>query len=140
MPSFCVVTLDQVFLPSDSVHGEFSFSPLPMPPPSQASRTGGRLSGEDLVAYMESFAERFLKGRIRYQTEVLNIRRRPLAGVQLGQQSGDEQHAGSSDYVSEWVVRVRDLQTGDIQELVYDRVVVCSGVREFLHRCSRPQF
>ncbi|TFY51937.1 hypothetical protein EVJ58_g10296 [Rhodofomes roseus] len=38
------------------VHGEFRFSPLPMPPPADAAATGGRLSGEDMRLYMETFA------------------------------------------------------------------------------------
>ena len=39
-----------------SVHGEFRFSPLPMPPPRNASSTGGRLSGEDMQRYMPAGA------------------------------------------------------------------------------------
>ncbi|KZT64199.1 FAD/NAD(P)-binding domain-containing protein [Daedalea quercina L-15889] len=38
----------------NNVHGKFRFSPLQMPPPANATATGGRLSGEDMTAYMES--------------------------------------------------------------------------------------
>ena len=51
-----------------------------MPPPRNASSTGGRLSGEDMQHYMESFEEHFLNGRIRYETEILKIKRVEIVG------------------------------------------------------------
>ncbi|OCH90140.1 FAD/NAD(P)-binding domain-containing protein [Obba rivulosa] len=100
----------------NNVHGEFRFSPLPMPPPSNAEVTGGRLSGEDMRQYMESFAEHFLKGKIRYETEVLEIR----------VQSDDQQ-------CRQWHITVEDARSREQQVLIYDKVVLCTG------GCSEPK-
>ena len=92
-----------------SVHGEFRFSPLTMPPPMFTEKTGDRLCGEDITAYMENFAGTFLAGKIRFETEVLDIRRgRDGAG---------------------WEVEVLDLRTGNKDVLNYARIVLCTGVR-----------
>ncbi|KAF9240381.1 FAD/NAD(P)-binding domain-containing protein [Melanogaster broomeanus] len=96
----------------NNVHGEFRFSPLPMPPPSLQQETGNRLSGEDMSAYMERFAETFLPGRIRFETEIVDIRR------------------GEGD--SGWDVEVQDLNTNTKHVLSYDRIVLCTG------GCSQP--
>ncbi|KIJ54017.1 hypothetical protein M422DRAFT_201119 [Sphaerobolus stellatus SS14] len=96
----------------NNVHGEFRFSPLPMPPPSDAAKTGGRLSGEDMCNYMESFSDRFLKGRFRLQTEVLNIRRDDASGM--------------------WVVKVKNLQDNAEETLRYSKIILCTG------GCSEP--
>ncbi|KAG6810296.1 hypothetical protein H0H92_012520 [Tricholoma furcatifolium] len=100
----------------NNVHGEFRFSPLPMPPPSKAAETGGRLSGEDMCNYMESFAERFLSGKIRFKTEIISIRRSP------------------DDL---WLVTVltvldRHSENAVPEELVFSRIVLCTG------GCSNP--
>lgn len=79
-----------------------------MPPPEDASATGGRLSGEDMTEYMETFAATFLPGRIRYDTEVLKISRTQA-------QDG-------------WFVVVRDLETQAVEHIVYDKLVLCTGV------------
>ncbi|TFK60203.1 FAD/NAD(P)-binding domain-containing protein [Pluteus cervinus] len=100
-------------LMSNNVHGEFEFSSLPMPPPKQA---GGRLSGADISAYMESFADRFLKGNIRFRVEVLNLRR-----------VMDEETSKSK-----WVVKVQDKKMSKVEELTYSRVILCTG------GCSAP--
>ena len=89
-----------------SVHGEFTYSCLPMPPPKDSEETGGRLSGEDMTLYVESFAERFLSDRIRYRTEVLNISRGPD---------------------SRWNVKINDSQSGHLEDLQFDRIVLCTG-------------
>lgn len=82
-----------------------------MRPPEGHTKTGGRLSGYDVRQYMEDFAERFLKGRIRFETEVLNIRR------------GDDHGQG-------WSIHVRG--TKGAQVLNYPRIVLCTGVRFIL--------
>ncbi|TCD66639.1 hypothetical protein EIP91_001106 [Steccherinum ochraceum] len=56
----------------NNVHGEYRFSSLPMPPPTNIS---GRLTGENLRSYFQTFADRFLAGKIRFNTEVESIRR-----------------------------------------------------------------
>ncbi|KAI9571710.1 FAD/NAD-P-binding domain-containing protein [Boletus coccyginus] len=91
----------------NSVHGEFGFSPLAMPPPIHKEKTGNRLSGDDMTAYMEKFADTFLSGKIRFETEILDIRRgRDGAG---------------------WEVEVLDLKTGNKGVLNYARIVLCTG-------------
>jgi len=91
------------------VHGEYRFSPLPMPAPADAAATGGRLSGVDMCNYMESFADKFLKGKLRYETEVLNVSR--------------------DGATSTWLVKVKILKTGTLETLKYSRIVLCTGVR-----------
>lgn len=121
--------LQRILTPLLSVHGEFCFSALPMPPPSDTSETGGRLSGENMQAYMESFAERFLKGKIRYCTQVLNIKRKMHTAS--SKTSTTTQQEGTSDMPngdSQWSVEIRDLRTGGTSELTYDRLVLCTGV------------
>ena len=83
-----------------------------MPPPKLMKETGDRLCGEDMTAYMEKFADMFLAGRIRYETEVLDIRR--------GRDG------------SGWEVEVLDLKTGNKELLTYARIVLCTGVSSFL--------
>lgn len=90
-----------------SVHGEFRFSPLAMPPPMLKGEN--RLSGEDMTAYMEEFADTFLAGKIRFETEILDIRR--------GKDGSD------------WEVEVVDLRTDNKEILSYARIVLCTGVR-----------
>ena len=100
------------------MHGEYNFSALSMPPPTQGKQSGGRLSGEDVRLYMESFAERFLKGRIHYDTDVTNIRRKTLV-------SGDVS-------TKHWTVSIRDRKTGEESRRTYDKIVLCTGVRASL--------
>ncbi|KAF5386925.1 hypothetical protein D9615_001925 [Tricholomella constricta] len=95
----------------NNVHGEFRFSSLFMPPPSKAEESGGRLTGDDLCAYMETFANMFLDGKIRFETEVLGIRRSP---------------SGS------WFVTTEDRRSADQQVLEFSRIVLCTG------GCSNP--
>lgn len=79
---------------------------MDLPPDSE--QTGGRLTGYGMQRYMENFADRFLKGRIRFQTEVLQISRD--GGTQL------------------WRVVVRDIKGGSETTLTYDKIVLCTGV------------
>lgn len=88
-----------------------------MPPPANDKATGGRLTGIDVMKYFESFTERFLKGKIRYNTEVLNIRR-PDTDV-----DGDG---------GNWIVTVKDVASNIDSELSFDKLVLCSGVSHFL--------
>lgn len=79
-----------------------------MPPPSKAE--SGRLTGEDLSNYLESFAARFLLGKIRYRTEVLNVKRN---------QNGP---------TSAWKIRIRNLNDPTEADIFFDKIVLCSGV------------
>jgi len=99
------------------VHGEFRFSAMPMREPEGTVKTGGRLSGEDVRQYMEVFAKRFLNGKIRFETEVLDIRR--------------------GDHDRGWKVLVRDRSTGTEKISFYSRIVLCTGVS--LVRCVDPR-
>lgn len=78
-----------------------------MPPPMLKGEN--RLSGEDMTAYMEEFADTFLAGKIRFETEILDIRR--------GKDGSD------------WEVEVVDLRTDNKEILSYARIVLCTGVR-----------
>ncbi|KAH9922210.1 FAD/NAD-P-binding domain-containing protein [Fomitopsis serialis] len=98
----------------NNVHGEFRFSPLPMPPPANFTVTGGRLSGDDMRMYMETFAAKFLPGKIRYRTEILSIR-------------------PSQDGAYSWTVTARRLSSGNIESIAYDKIVLCTG------GCSAPK-
>ncbi|THH14463.1 hypothetical protein EW146_g5873 [Bondarzewia mesenterica] len=69
-----------------------------MPPPAEY---GGRLTGMDLCLYMDAFAEQFLKGRIRFRTEVLNVRRDS----------------------NEWKVQVKDLSSDAEEDLHFNKIV-----------------
>ncbi|KAL4071253.1 hypothetical protein V8B97DRAFT_2043915 [Scleroderma yunnanense] len=93
----------------NNVHGELYFSALPMPQPLNS--VGHRLSGEDMCVYMETFAHTFLLGKIRFGTEILDIRRANGSG---------------------WEVEVQDLRTNAKQILTYTRIVLCTG------GCSEP--
>ncbi|KAF4580716.1 hypothetical protein EYR38_003002 [Pleurotus pulmonarius] len=90
----------------NNVYGEFQFSPLSMP------ETSGRPTGEDMRSYMSTFADQFLKDRIRYDTEVLNIKRN-----------------NSSDG---WLVEIEDKRSRTRQVLRYAKIVLCTG------GCSSP--
>ena len=46
-----------------------------MPERPDFEATGGRLSGEDMRLYMEHYTDSFLSKNIRYNVEVINIRR-----------------------------------------------------------------
>ncbi|KAI0044469.1 FAD/NAD-P-binding domain-containing protein [Auriscalpium vulgare] len=92
----------------NSLHGEFSFSAMPMTEDSK----GARLTGADLTHYMKEFSGRFLEGRIRFDTEVVRIRR--------------DQGAG-------WLVDVRNGAAGTAETLQYERIVLCTG------GCSNPR-
>ncbi|KAF5315243.1 hypothetical protein D9619_007506 [Psilocybe cf. subviscida] len=104
----------------NNVHGEYRYSALPMPPPDNASKTGGRLSGLDMCNYFEQFSATLLKGKAKFlmQTEVLNI---------------------SRTAPSKWRITVRDATTPGAEdkaperELTFSRIILASG------GCSNPK-
>jgi dimethylaniline monooxygenase (N-oxide forming) len=86
-----------------------------MPPPSDDKSTGGRLTGIDVRNYFESFTERFLKGKIRYNMEILNIRR----------------HDTDANGGDKWILTINDINSGVDSELLFDKVVLCTGVSAY---------
>ncbi|TFK62938.1 FAD/NAD(P)-binding domain-containing protein [Pluteus cervinus] len=95
----------------NNVHGQFNFSPLPMP---AGTRYDERLTGDEISAYMEVFAQMYVKDKIQFGVEVLNLRH-----VIEGEKS-------------QWVVKLLHKKTGLQEEKVFRRVVLCSG------GCSTP--
>ncbi|PBK93154.1 FAD/NAD(P)-binding domain-containing protein [Armillaria gallica] len=96
----------------NNVHGEFKFSSMPMPAPS--SKNGSQLGGEDMRQYMQKFRDEFLEGKIKYETNVLNIER-----------------TKEPDPV--WNVTVSNVRGGDREILTFSRIVLCTG------GCSTPK-
>ncbi|KAG5354248.1 hypothetical protein C0989_003761 [Termitomyces sp. Mn162] len=94
----------------NNVYGEYRFSPCPMSSPSEAAETGGRLTGDDMCTYMETFAAKFLAGKIKFNTEILGVRK----------------STGS------WLVTVEDIPSGVQEVLVFSHIVLCTG------GCSNP--
>ena len=92
-----------------SVHGEYRFSPLEMPPPENAATGDGRLRGLDICNYMEKFTDKFLVGKAKFhfETEVLNIER---------------------DENGNWNVAVEDLATRSSRILTFSRIILATGV------------
>ena len=99
-----------------SVHGEYKFSQLDMPPPERSESTGGRLTGTTMRDYMEDFTKTFLdsKAKFRFQTEVLKIQR---------------VKAPENVEPSTWNVEVKDLQSGSTETLTFSRIILATGVR-----------
>ncbi|PPQ71555.1 hypothetical protein CVT24_006436 [Panaeolus cyanescens] len=97
----------------NSVHNEYRFSALPMPPPENAAESGGRLSGKDMCRYMEKFYEMFLKDKANFifKTNVLNIHR---------------------DEPGKWRVNLKDRDSGEEREMRFARIVLATG------GCSNP--
>ena len=87
--------------------GEYRFSHLPMPRPKNFQQIGGRLTGEVVQSYMESYEQRFLEGITHYGVDVLDISRN---------QSG------------EWFVKIREHDSLMEEILQFDKIVLCTGV------------
>ncbi|KAF8149495.1 hypothetical protein B0H34DRAFT_667702 [Crassisporium funariophilum] len=92
----------------NSVHGEYSFSPMDMPQPEMSPESGDRLSGLNICDYMETFAERFLigKAKLKYDTEVLNIDR---------------------DAKGVWKIAVKDPRTNSSSVMTFSRIILATG-------------
>ncbi|KAF7298812.1 FAD/NAD(P)-binding domain-containing protein [Mycena indigotica] len=86
----------------NNVHGEYHFTGLEMP-----ATASGRVTGEDMRVYMQNFASQMLDGHIRYQVEVLSIRR--------------------DDAASQWFVTVESVSTKQQETLQFSRIVLCTG-------------
>ncbi|KAI0056612.1 FAD/NAD-P-binding domain-containing protein [Artomyces pyxidatus] len=88
----------------NSLIGELSFSSLEMP---QTKTLGDRMTGYDMNVYLETFAARYLDGKIRFETEVVNIQR-------------DVSEEG-------WLIDVTDKRTDKSEILTFRRLVLCTG-------------
>ncbi|KAF9034318.1 hypothetical protein BJ165DRAFT_1512908 [Panaeolus papilionaceus] len=97
----------------NSVHNEYRFSALAMPPPENAAESGGRLSGMDMCRYMERFYEMFLKEKAKFifKTNVLNIHR---------------------DEPGKWKVKVQDRESQKERVMQFAKIVLATG------GCSNP--
>ncbi|KAH9486090.1 FAD-dependent monooxygenase DEP4 [Psilocybe cubensis] len=98
----------------NNVHGEYRFSPMPMPPPEDSEETGGHITGMGMCNYMETFYTTFLKNKVdfAFETEITTVRR-------MQKES--------------WEVEVKDLQTHTVKVLSFARIVLATG------GCSNPK-
>jgi hypothetical protein len=80
-----------------------------MAPPPHNLDTGGRLTGHDMSQYMSEFAEKLLHDKIMFNTEILKVERN---------YHGD----------SPWSIGVCNRETGATETLVFDKIVLCTGV------------
>ncbi|KAF5368837.1 hypothetical protein D9758_002891 [Tetrapyrgos nigripes] len=90
----------------NNVHGEFRFSPQPVPPAKSKTK---RLSGFEMRDYMQKFAENYLQNKIHYGLEILKVTR-------------------ANRSPSGWNVEVRDLNSNEQKTLQFDKIVLCTGV------------
>lgn len=101
-----------------------------MPPPSIPSEN--RITGFDLRSYFESFADKFLHGRIRFNTEVVSIKRKwnsTSLRVVPGTMGGKRGRKESTERGGGWLLRVRKNGTmGREEDVEFDKVVLCTGV------------
>ncbi|KAF7357607.1 FAD/NAD-P-binding domain-containing protein [Mycena sanguinolenta] len=93
----------------NNVHGEFRFSGHEMSVPADASTTGGRLSGQDMRKYMQEYADKFLTGKILFETEILNVRRH------------------LDEDTSSWIISTKNHSTGACDILHFSKIVLCTG-------------
>ena len=99
----------------DSVHGEYSVSPLEMPSPA-TDAADTRLSGDKLCAYTKAFANKFLEGKIEFNVQVKEIRR--------------------ASEVRGWCIDIMHKETSRSETREYTRVVLCTGVSLYVARIS----
>jgi hypothetical protein len=83
-----------------------------MPLPTNASASGGRLTGGELSNYFHKFYEEFLKDRVLFNKHVSNIQRNEPAAHSL-----------------RWSISVEDTKDGSKEVLRFAAVVLCTGVR-----------
>ncbi|KAJ3796856.1 FAD/NAD(P)-binding domain-containing protein [Lentinula aff. detonsa] len=102
----------------NNLYGDYRFSSMEMPRhPSRDPKTT-RLSAEDMQFYFEKFTETYLRDRISFETEVLNIRR--------------PQPPFDSDPPN-WIVKYRKRGRREVREKGFHRIVLCTG------GCHKPR-
>lgn len=80
---------------------------MKMERPPDAQQTGGLLTGNIMSNYMRDFSQEFIQDRVRFNSEVIRIRR------------GEK---------SPWIVTVEDVATNVREDLKFSRIVLCTGV------------
>lgn len=100
-----------------SLYGDYRFSSMEMPRHPSRDPKNNRLSAEDMQFYFEKFTETYLRDRISYETEVLNIRR--------------PQPPFDSDPPN-WIVKYRKKGSKGTREMGFHRIILCTGVRSAL--------
>ncbi|KAF8917111.1 FAD/NAD-P-binding domain-containing protein [Mucidula mucida] len=94
----------------NNVYGDYRFSSMQIPRHPDRKPNDTRLSAEDMLFYMEKFADTLLKDRICYNTEVVKVRRaKPPYVIQP----------------PNWIVTIKD--KNGVRDLGFDRVVLCTG-------------
>jgi dimethylaniline monooxygenase (N-oxide forming) len=92
-----------------------------MPERLDLKATGGRLSGEDMCLYMKNYADSFLSKNIRYNVEVINIRR----------VSSDASQTDTSRWVVTIINTIGNTNSRTQDELRFDKIVLCTGVHTY---------
>ncbi|KAJ7243926.1 hypothetical protein B0H12DRAFT_1130109 [Mycena haematopus] len=78
-----------------------------MSAPPDSAATGGRLTGQDMQQYMQEFANKFLLGKIIFDTEILEIRR--------------------DDGGRTWIISIQNRITNASAVLRFAKIVLCTG-------------
>ncbi|KIK66415.1 hypothetical protein GYMLUDRAFT_38202 [Collybiopsis luxurians FD-317 M1] len=102
----------------NNLYGDYRFSSLEMPQHPSRSTKNARLSAEDMQFYFEKFAETYLRDRITYDTEALNIRR-PKPPFDSNPPN--------------WIVSYRKNGADQVKEMGFHRIVLCTG------GCHKPR-
>ena len=117
----------------DSVHGEYRFSSLEMPPPERSEITDGRLTGISMRDYFETFSATHLFGKAKFlfHTQVLNVQRTSSSTPSDSESESDFEENEEKGRVSgsTWEVRVLNLESGKEEVLEFSRIVLATGVR-----------
>ncbi|KAE9390382.1 FAD/NAD(P)-binding domain-containing protein [Gymnopus androsaceus JB14] len=102
----------------NNLYGDYRFSSLEMPRHPSRDPKNNRLSAEDMQFYFEKFTDTYLRDRITYNTQVLNIRR-PKPPF----------HSDPPN----WVVSYRTKGKDEVKEMGFHRIVLCTG------GCHKPR-
>ncbi|KAJ3934074.1 MAG: FAD/NAD(P)-binding domain-containing protein [Lentinula lateritia] len=102
----------------NNLYGDYRFSSMEMPRHPSRDPKNNRLSAEDMQFYFEKFTETYLRDRISYETEVLNIRR--------------PQPPFDSDPPN-WIVKYRKKGSKGTREMGFHRIILCTG------GCHKPR-
>ncbi|KAJ3727425.1 FAD/NAD(P)-binding domain-containing protein [Lentinula raphanica] len=103
----------------NNLYGDYRFSSMEMPRHPSRDPKSTRLSAEDMQFYFEKFTDTYLRDRISFETEVLNIRR--------------PKPPFDSDPLN-WVVKYRKRGMREaFRERGFHRIVLCTG------GCHKPR-
>ncbi|KAF9074343.1 FAD/NAD(P)-binding domain-containing protein [Rhodocollybia butyracea] len=102
----------------NNLFGDYRFSSLEMPKHPSRDPKRARLSAEDMQFYFEKFADTYLRDRISYETEVVNIAR--------------PKPPFDSDPPN-WVVSYLSKGADQVDRMGFHRIVLCTG------GCHKPR-